>query len=92
MALLTSGKCLRARCSALVFHAALADSKIQPIWTLDFLFNMASGTILILFKFIHMNLLQEINDAHWQCKENLHYTKLMWIFQKLDLYQINAKF
>ena len=80
MALLTSGKCLRARCSALVFHAALADSKIQQIWTLDFLFNMASGTILILFKFIHMNLLQEINDAHWQCKENLHYTKLMWIF------------
>ena len=39
MALITSEKCLRARCSALVCHAGLADSKIQPFWALHFLFN-----------------------------------------------------
>ena len=32
------------------------------------------------------------NDAHWQCKENLHYTKLMWIFQMLDLHQLMQNF
>ena len=30
-------------------------------------------------------LIMGISDACWQCKENLHYTKLMWIFQKLGL-------
>ena len=30
-------------------------------------------------------LIMEIFDACWQCKENLRYTKLMWIFQKLGL-------
>ena len=31
-------------------------------------------------------LLLEINDAHWQREENLHYPKLTWIFQKLGLH------
>ena len=30
-------------------------------------------------------LIMGISDACWQCKENLHYTKLSWIFQKLGL-------
>ena len=33
-----------------------------------------------------------MNNAHWQCKENLHYTKLMWIFQTLDLHQLTQNF
>ena len=37
--------------------------------------NMESQTYLII----------GISDACWQCKENLHYTKLSWIFQKLGL-------
>ena len=30
-------------------------------------------------------LIMGISDACWQRKENLHYTKLTWIFQKLGL-------
>ena len=34
-------------------------------------------------------LLLEINKAHWQCDENLRYTKLTRIFQKLGLHALN---
>ena len=34
---------------------------------------------------LQVYLIMEIFDACWQRKENLHFTKLTWIFQKLGL-------
>ena len=39
---------------------------------------------------LQVYIIMGISDACWQCKENLHYTKLTWIFQKLGLHTSNS--